>query len=666
MRVHVFVRHLSILLALASPALLLAQFQQPTDEELKMTTDPKAPGAAAVYLYREDSVDFSSLDRNLYERIKVLTESGKEQATIIIPYDRRLSKVDSIQGRTIHADGTIIPMTVKPSDLMDIKAKGYQENSIVFTLPSVEVGSILEYRLRIHIDSDSNPVEALPRPTVRIQMPLFTHQARLAVKKAPIIISYLQFNAPPLPQDQIKTDHEDNYILKLTDIPPLPKEEWMPPLYTLQEHIDTFWLSNKIKNQTASQDYWAYVTTLWAEDISWFVDSNKSLKDAVAQIVSPTDTDEQKARKIYAAVQKLDNTSFSRRKSEEERKKLKIKEIHSAQDVWKQKTGSADEIAMLYVALARLAGLKVWPMLAVDRNRALFDPNYLEFDQLDDYVAIVVLDGKEVFLDPGQKMCPFGLLHWKHTLAGGIRLADKDAHLFGSTPPDTYKQSVTQRTGDLQIDTEGNVKGAVTIAMSGMDALYWRQLTLQNDVEEIKKQFNDSIREQIPEGVTAEVDHLTALDDSSQNLIAVVNVSGSLAAATGKRLFLPGLFFQSRAAHPFVAQDKRITPVDMHYARAEQDDITYHLPPGYSVESAPQSTDLPWPNHAALKIRSRAKEASVEVARSLVRNFAVLDPKDYSDLHDFYQKVASADQQQIVLTSAPPANPAPAPAPIGN
>jgi hypothetical protein len=305
-------------------------------------------------------------------------------------------------------------------------------------------------------------------------------------------------------------------------------------------------------------------------------------------------------------------------------------------------------------------------MLAVDRNRALFDPNYLEFDQLDDYVAIVVLDGKEVFLDPGQKMCPFGLLHWKHTLAGGIRLADKDAHLFGSTPPDTYKQSVTQRTGDLQIDTEGNVKGAVTIAMSGMDALYWRQLTLQNDVEEIKKQFNDSIREQIPEGVTAEVDHLTALDDSSQNLIAVVNVSGSLAAATGKRLFLPGLFFQSRAAHPFVAQDKRITPVDMHYARAEQDDITYHLPPGYSVESAPQSTDLPWPNHAALKIRSRAKEASVEVARSLVRNFAVLDPKDYSDLHDFYQKVASADQQQIVLTSAPPANPAPAPAPIGN
>ena len=30
-----------------------------------------------------------------------------------------------------------------------------------------------------------------------------------------------------------------------------------------------------------------------------------------------------------------------------------------------------------------------------------------------------ILDGKDVYLDPGQKMCPFGLLHWKHTY--GVR-----------------------------------------------------------------------------------------------------------------------------------------------------------------------------------------------------------------------------------------------------
>jgi hypothetical protein len=31
---------------------------------------------------------------------------------------------------------------------------------------------------------------------------------------------------------------------------------------------------------------------------------------------------------------------------------------------------------------------------------------------------------------------------------------------------------------------------------------------------------------------------------------------------------------------------------------------------------------------------------------------ALLDPKVYNDLHDFYLKVAAADQQQLVLTRA--------------
>src|SRR5208337_150183 len=80
------------------------------------------------------------------ERIKVLSEKGKELATVSIPYLPGADKVTKIEGRTIHPDGTIIPLTVKSDDLMDFKTKGVQVNSVVFTLPNVEVGSILEYR----------------------------------------------------------------------------------------------------------------------------------------------------------------------------------------------------------------------------------------------------------------------------------------------------------------------------------------------------------------------------------------------------------------------------------------------------------------------------------------------------------------------------------------
>ena len=49
---------LFVLFAFSSfPTFLHAQFQEPTKEELQMTADPKAPGAAAVYLYREETTD---------------------------------------------------------------------------------------------------------------------------------------------------------------------------------------------------------------------------------------------------------------------------------------------------------------------------------------------------------------------------------------------------------------------------------------------------------------------------------------------------------------------------------------------------------------------------------------------------------------------------------
>ena len=48
----------------------------------------------------------------------------------------------------------------------------------------------------------------------------------------------------------------------------------------------------------------------------------------------------------------------------------------------------------------------MWAAKVVDRNRAIFDASYLSLRQLDDYIAILLIDGKEVYLDPGQKMCP--------------------------------------------------------------------------------------------------------------------------------------------------------------------------------------------------------------------------------------------------------------------
>src|SRR5208282_1682606 len=101
------------LLAAAWPALIRAQFQPLNPDELKMTSDPKAPGADAVYLEWKE-IDDDWLNRQtIYARIKVLTEKGKESATIEIPYTMQAERFSEIKGRTIHPDGSVVPLKVK-------------------------------------------------------------------------------------------------------------------------------------------------------------------------------------------------------------------------------------------------------------------------------------------------------------------------------------------------------------------------------------------------------------------------------------------------------------------------------------------------------------------------------------------------------------------------
>lgn len=633
------------------PTALHGQFQSPTKEELEMTSDPSAPGADAVYFYREEKTDDNLHFHSYYVRIKVLAEKGKELATVRIPYERRSFKVTDVAGRTIHRDGTIVPLTTKPSDLTDVKTRDFQVNSVVFTLPSVEVGSILEYRLQERYDDDT-----VSSPNWEIQQPYFVHQAHYVFQPLKDLEqitssngeagSHLMYALVVGNGAKVLRDLNGRYSLDISNVPPIPNDDWMPPLNTVNWRAQFYYSAF-----TSGGEFWQKEGKHWAKETDRFAAPTKLLKAAVDGIVSPGDSAEQKARKIYEKVMALDNTDFTREKSNAERKNENLKAIRNADDVWTQKGGSSDDLALLYVAMARVAGLRVYPMQVVNRDRAVFDPSYLSLSQLDDYIVVVVLNGKEICLDPGQKMCPFGLLHWKHNAASGLRLTD-NGPAGGGTPLPAYTASAFERAADLTIDDSGNVKGRVQISLTGQEALRWRQLAIRNDESEVKKQFNEMIRAYMPDGVQGELTHFLALDDYNSILIAMVEVSGSMGTATGKHSFLPGLFFEAHTTHPFVAQDKRATPVDVHYPRIEKDEVTYHLPAGLAVETAPQATDLSWPQHAAFKVAAKVSGTDVIVTRSMAFNFAILPAKEYWDLHDFYQKVATADQQQLVLTHA--------------
>jgi hypothetical protein len=282
MRIPVFVRHLLLLLAFASPALLRAQFQKPTDEELKMTADPKALGAAAVYLNVEKIPDDPLQYRSFYARIKVLTETGKKLATISIPFRRSDEKVVDIKARTIHADGTVIPLRDKPQDLTcsDVTTNNDDQRQMMckaFALPSVEVGSILEYSYREEYESKLDQFATLHG---HYTAPQWVIQRPYPVRKAHYVFTpnkeFLPHNIQSLsehPMFQMGDDHQNTtklqlnvlkwqeklpegskmrfdircfYSVDVTDIPPAPGEEpFQSDLYHVFFHYENVVGKNK-------------------------------------------------------------------------------------------------------------------------------------------------------------------------------------------------------------------------------------------------------------------------------------------------------------------------------------------------------------------------------------------------------------------------------------
>jgi hypothetical protein len=687
------------------PLISYGQFQAPTPEELKMTADPKAPGAAAVYLYREETADDPHHFSTVYARIKVLTEQGKELATVHVTYQRNFvfhasgdnssrmgsgtaahwdapdvnhagedmpndtdsfnvrTDVSAIEGRTIHPDGTVVPLTGTVSDLLKVKRGRNQVNDLTFTLPSVEVGSIIEYRYQIRYDRFDQA------PDWQVQQPFFVHRAHYsftpAEKFSPFrnkmggagvedsaltdihgetMTDILKTVVLP-PGTQVKSAASGNYTLDLTDIPPIPYEPFGPPASSHAYGVSFYYTPTP-----DVKEFWQKEMGYWNKGLNQYIASTPLLQHTVSELFAPTDGPLDKAKKIYGIVEKLENIDFT--PDGEPGIGSDWIPAGRVESVLESKKGTSNQLAYLYLALARVAGLNARAERVASRSHRMFSAQFLRTDQLDTVVIGVNIDGKEVTVDPGTKMAPFQTLHWAHAGAGGVTMGAGNKVETIVTPLQQNTDNTVLRVGSLNVSPQGAISGTLKVAFIGQQAIELRQLALRSGADGVKEQINAMLARQVPEGIEAKIDHVVYLDDPSKQLLAVVPVSGTLTTHTGSRLMLPRAFFETREVNPFPAEEARTLPVDLHYPSQEQEQITYVFPAGFALEGTPQDANMKWEENAAYQVRSKVAEGSITNARILARGFTLLDAKEYSPLRDFYQKVVTEDQQQLVLSGA--------------
>ena len=628
-------------------------FQPISAEELSMKSEPLAPGAPAIILYRQldrdDNVHTPHEDN--YFRIKILTEEGRKHADVEIPFFKDREDIANIHARTIRPDGSVADFGGKVYEKYLVKGKfrGRELKVLAktFTLSDVQVGSILEYSFT----RDFNEYTLYDSRWI-LTDDLFTKKAQFSLK--PFNDNYYgnyslrwTWNALPPGATPPKQSGNRFVTMEAVNIPGFQTEDYMPPEEELKSRVDFIYEEGiSVKDQAG---YWKDFGKKRNGQLEGFVGKHKALAQALAQIISPNDTPETKLRKIYDRVQQLRNTTYEVQKTEQEQKRAKEKTFENvnAEDIWKRGYGNGVDLTWLFLGFARAAGFEAYGCWVSGRNQFFFTPVTMQSSKLNANVVLVKVNGKDMYFDPGGAFTPFGLLEWSETGVTGLKL-DKDGGTWIQTTLPQPQESQILRTGKLKLSETGDLEGRVSVTYTGLEAMYNRLDQRHADDVARKKFLEEQVTATLGGAAQLELNNKPDWNSSETPLVAEFDLKiPGWASSAGKHVVAPAALFTAEEKGMF-EHANRIHPVYFEYPHEKLEDLQIELPAGWQVSSVPKTSDQD--GHVVHYIlKPESGPGTLHLSRRLSIDLMELEQKYYLALRNFFQVVRSDDAEQVVL-----------------
>lgn len=628
---------LCALVCLSVPVALAEDHPPVTPEELKMTSEPMAPGAAAIILYRQVDRDDNAGHEDTFVRIKILTDKGRESANVEIPYNKgNGSEVTHISARTILPDGSVAEFTGKPFDKQIVKARGLKYMAKTFTLPNVQVGSIIEYSFRRENTSfNSHWI---------LNLDLFTRHAKFSLRPSPRLAIKWTWHALPPGCEPPQQGRDGIIRMEVSNIPAFQVEDYMPPENERKSRVDFMyaWYIEKDPDR-----FWKNVNAKLNAEAERFIAKRDALNQTVARIVSPNDTPDAKLQKLYQYVQGIRNVSYEVRKSGQELKREKEKVNESVEDVLKRGYASDLQLNWLFLGLARAAGFEAYEVYASDRRNYFFTPATLDAYKLDYALVLVKVEGKDIFCDPGVPFTPLGLVSWPETGVQGLRL-DKDSGTWITTMVPNSSVSRIIHSADLTLSDNGDLEGKLTVTFTGLKAMELRFDERNDDETDKKKTLENEVRADAPASCELELTNTPDWTSSSTPLTAEFKFKvNGWASAAGRKFMLPvGLF--STGEKRLFEHEERIHPIYFRYPSEQDDEITVTLPAGWQVSGLPKDTSVDQ-KVIVYTLQTEDKKSSLRIHRKLSIDILLMQQKYYPALRNFFQIVRTSDEEPILL-----------------
>ncbi len=628
-------------------------------EDLELKDNPLHPGDAAMVLYREVQTDNAKSLETHFTRIKVFNEQGKKYGDIEIPYLEEDVQVENIRARTVAPDGQSTDFGGTVFDKVMAKTRRFQLNVKAFTLPNIQAGSILEYSYSLRSRRDLPDVIRHPEhylithgyayPAARwaVQRDLFVRRAHFVLHPfSPN--THIEVRGLHLPKIAASQRQPDGGMqIDVENIPGVHDEEYSPPEEAMRGELYLFYVVGYFSNE----GFWSDLAEIEFRQIEKFLSKSKVIQQEVARLVAPSDSAEIKLRKLYERAQQVRGVSFEPSKTEKERERENLKPNKTAEDVLTRGYAFANEINLLFVALAREAGFRAAPVRVTSRNRNFFVKSLPNPAQFDAEIVEVQTPDKTFFLDPATLHCPFGLLPWEETDTNGIRLDQFNAGLI-QVPVPASAEAVIERKASFRLDKDGNLEGNLEVSFLGQEALVRRLSEHNKDDTARKKDLEEETRNWLPQDATVKLTSATGWEGPNGPLHASFDVqSPNFAAQAGDRLLLPIVVLRSRSEKAFQTSTRE-NPVYLKYGHQEHDEFALELPQGYKLESLPVPGGIKT-RFSSYQLSTEQHGAKLELKRNFVMDGYAFPVEKYSELRNFYDFVRTNDEEQAILQLLP-------------
>ncbi len=597
--------------------------------------DHQKKEAAIIYLVDEKMEVFE--DNRTVSTVhvieQVLQERGKSLAEVEMSYDSTYERVELVFARTATPDGKVI--YAGKENIRDVsKYLNYplysNARAFIVSMPSVEVGSVIEYKMKIYASRlvAKDRFSFLYR--LRERYPIYRAKFELKIPKSFSEPHFKVFNASyatgysMLPE--VVTEGTFRvYQWKFEKVTPIIPEASMPPTSEINPAV-------LVSNFSS----WEEVYRWWKKMFEAKTELTPVMKKFVDNLLKGASTDAEKAKRIY---------EFCAR----DIRYVAVEygeggyEPHPAKDVFLNRYGDCKDQATLLVALLRYAGLKAYPVLIPTREAYPVDEKFpaLNFNHA---IAAVELDGMFVFMDATAETTSFGYLPVSDQERPVMVFKNRTWQII-TTP--RREDNGVEYTMVINLDKDENARVTREVTTKGFFTAGHRWYLKYTHPSKIKENIQKKMVTFSPFARLLEYKILYVDDFDRAPLLKYTFVASKFLNPAGHLRVIPPVN-EVGLEYALISRERRSFPVDFRAIYKKEARITINLPPNLGVKYLPDdvTVDTEWFSFHTKYTHKNNQIVVVQVFRTKKREVPV---KEYKAFKKQMERVFYYLKEEIIL-----------------